>query len=119
MMTCRGRLTRRDLIKRFGTVAFLLTPIAKAMGYVAGGSFAGAPRFVMFFKGGSFHPASTNPSAITNLAGTPIAVLQPHAQDIILFKNMNIHGGSPKTDGYQEEHAGGLMGCMTGHSYHY
>ena len=32
---------------------------------------------------------------------------------------MNIHGGSPKTDGYKEEHAAGLIGCMTGNSYHY
>jgi hypothetical protein len=115
----KRHMNRRDLMKRFGTAAFLLTPIARAMGYVAGGAFAGAPRFVMFFKGGSFHPASTNPSAITDLAGTPIAPLQPHAQDIILFKNMNIHGGSPKTDGYQEEHAAGLIGCTTGNSYHY
>ena len=114
-----GRLTRRDLIKRFGLLAFALTPVARAMGYVAGGTFAGAPRFVMFFKGGSFHPASTNPATITNLAGTPIAPLQPHAQDLILFKNMTIHGGSPKTDGYKEEHAAGLMGCTTGNSYHY
>ena len=73
----------------------------------------------MFFKGGSFHPASTNPTSITDLAGTPIAPLAPHAQDIILFKNMSIHGGSPKTDGYQEEHAAGLIGCVTGNSYHY
>ena len=42
-----------------------------------------------------------------------------HAQDIILFLNMSIHGGSPKTDGYQEEHAAGLIGCGTGNSYHY
>ena len=41
------------------------------------------------------------------------------ASDIILFKSMNIHGGSPKTDGYQEEHAAGLIGCTTGNSYHY
>ena len=114
-----GTLTRRDLIKRFGFVAFLLTPVARAMGYIAGGTFAGAPRFLMFFKGGSFHPASTSPTSITNLAGTPIALLQPHANDIILFKNMNIHGGSPKTDGYKEEHAAGLIGCTTGNSYHY
>ena len=32
---------------------------------------------------------------------------------------MSIHGGSPKTDGYQEEHAAGLLGCTTGNSYHY
>ena len=32
---------------------------------------------------------------------------------------MSIHGGSPKTDGYQEEHAAGLIGCATGNSYHY
>ena len=115
----QGQLTRRELIKRFGTLAFILTPVARAMGYIAGGSFVGAPRFVMFFKGGSFYPASTNPAAITSLAGTPIAPLQPHAQDLILFKNMSIHGGSPKTDGYQEQHAAGLMGCVTGNSYHY
>ena len=89
------------------------------MGYIAGGSFVDAPRFVMFFKGGSFHPASTNPTPITDLAGTPIAPLAPHAQDIILFKGMSIHGGSPKTDGYQEEHGAGLIGCVTGNSYHY
>ena len=39
--------------------------------------------------------------------------------DIILFKSMSIHGGSPKTDGYQEEHAAGLIGCATGNAYHY
>lgn len=118
-MLKQGQVTRRDLIKRFGMVGFLLTPVARAMGYVAGGAFTGAPRFVMFFKGGSFHPASTNPAAITDLSGTPIAPLQPHAKDIILFKNMNIHGGSPKTDGYEEEHGAGLIGCTTGNSYHY
>jgi hypothetical protein len=112
-------LTRRQLIKRFGAAAFVLTPIARAMGYVAGGAFAGAPRFVMFFKGGSFHSPSTKPTSITDLSGTPIAPLQPHAQDIILFLGMSIHGGSPKTDGYQEEHAAGLIGCGTGNSYHY
>ena len=32
---------------------------------------------------------------------------------------MSIHGGSPKTDGYQEEHGAGLIGCVTGNSYHY
>ncbi|HKP63971.1 MAG TPA: DUF1552 domain-containing protein [Polyangiales bacterium] len=113
------KLTRRDLIKSFGALAFLLTPVARAMGYVAGGTFVDAPRFLMFFKGGSFHPASNNPASIMELAGTPLEVLQPHAQDLILFKKMSIHGGSPKTDGYKEEHAAGLIGCVTGHSYHY
>jgi hypothetical protein len=113
------QLTRRDLMKSFGALAFLLTPVARAMGYVAGGTFVDAPRFVMFFKGGSFHPASTSPASIMDLSGTPIAPLQPHAQDIILFKGMSIHGGSPKTDGYKEEHAAGLIGCTTGNSYHY
>ncbi|HKU39267.1 MAG TPA: DUF1552 domain-containing protein [Polyangiales bacterium] len=113
------KLTRRDLIKSFGVLGFMLTPIARAMGYVAGGTFVDAPRFVMFFKGGSFHPASTNPSSIDALAGTPIELLQPHSADLILFKGMSIHGGSPKTDGYKEEHAAGLMGCVTGNSYHY
>src|SRR6185312_15395732 len=86
----RATMTRRDLMKAFGALSFLLTPVARAMGYVAGGSFANAPRFVMFFKGGSFHPASTKPSSIDNLAGTPIEVLQPHAADLILFQGMSI-----------------------------
>ncbi len=114
-----GCLTRRDLIKSFGPLAFLLLPVARAMGYAAGGSYVGAPRFVMFFRGGSFHSPSVRPAAITDLAGTPIAPLQPHSSDIVLFQGMRIHGGSPKTDGYQEEHAGGLIGCTTGNSYHY
>lgn len=115
----KGTLTRRDLIKAFGALGFVLSPVARAMGYVAGGSFEAAPRFVMFFKGGSFHPASTAPSSLNDLSGTPIAPLQAHAADIILFKGMNIHGGSPKSDDYQEEHGAGLIGCVTGHRYSY
>ena len=82
----KRRLTRRDLIKRFGPLAFVLTPVARAMGYVAGGTFVGAPRFVMFFKGGVVPLALDQPDAsITSLAGTPLAPLAPHAQDLILF----------------------------------
>jgi hypothetical protein len=73
----------------------------------------------MFFKGGSFHSPSTKPASLADLSGTPIAPLQPLAQDIILFQGMSIHGGSPKTDGYKEEHAAGLIGCGTGDAYHY
>jgi hypothetical protein len=113
------RLSRRDLIKSFGALGFLLTPIGRAMGYVAGGSFVDAPRFIMFFKGGSFHPPSLTPATIDALASTPIAALAPHAQDLILFKGMSIHGGEPQSDGYQEEHGAGLIGCVTGNSYHY
>ena len=115
----KGKLSRRELIKRFGILAFALSPVAKAMGYMVGGPFVDAPRFLMFFKGGSFHPGSTKPSSIDSLAGTPIAPLQPHSKDIILFQGMSIHGGSPQSDGYQEEHGAGLMGCVTGHEYHY
>ncbi|MET0386069.1 MAG: DUF1552 domain-containing protein [Polyangiales bacterium] len=118
-MKPRLQLTRRDLIKSFGALGFLLSPIARSMGYAAATSFMNAPRFVMFFKGGSFHPESTNPSSIDDLSGTPIAPLQPHSKDIILFKGMSIHGGSPKSEDYQEEHGAGLIGCVTGHSYQY
>jgi hypothetical protein len=119
MIRRNGKLSRRDLIALFGPLAFSLMPIAKAMGYVAGGTFAGAPRFVMFFKGGSFHPPSIKPATIDDLAGTPLEALAPHAKDLILFKKMKIMGGSPKSDGYQEEHGAGLLGCTTGNSYHY
>jgi hypothetical protein len=119
MRARRLTLSRRELIKRFGILAFALTPVARAMGYVAGGAFAGAPRFVMFFKGGSFHPASTRPSSISSLAGTPLAPLQDFAQDLVLFQGMSIHGGDPQSDGYQEEHGAGLIGCVTGNDYHY
>lgn len=115
----RRELTRRALIKSFGPLAFLLMPVARSMGYVAGGAFAGAPRFVMFFKGGSFHSPSVRPADIDALDGTPLAPLAPHAQDLIVFQGMRIHGGSPKTDGYKEEHGAGLIGCVTGHEYHY
>ena len=111
---------RRDLFKRFGAMAFVIFPVVRAMGYAGGRRrFSGPPRFVMFFKGGAYHPASTRPASLSDLLGTPLAPLSDHASDVILFQGMRIHGGSPKTDGYKEEHGAGLMGCVTGHSYHY
>jgi Protein of unknown function (DUF1552) len=112
-------MTRRDLIKTFGLSALLIHPVLRSMAYAAETPFANAPRYVLFFKGGSYYPSRTNPTSLDNLAGTPIAPLQPHAKDLILFKNMNIHGGSPKSDGYKEEHAAGVIGCSTGNSYKY
>lgn len=109
------RMSRRDLIRSFGALAFVLTPVARAMGYVAGGPFTFAPRFVSFFKGGAYHsPTMKAIPSLDALAGTPIAPLSPHASDLILFRRMHIHGGEPKTDGYQEEHGAGLFGCVTG-----
>jgi hypothetical protein len=115
----RNGMTRRDLIKRFGALAFLLTPVSRAMGYIQGGAFAGAPRYVMFFKGPSFHSPTIRASTSLADLPEPLLPLQPHTSDIVLFSGMRILGGSPKTDGYEEEHAGGLMGCVTGNSYHY
>ena len=115
----RQSLTRRDLIKCFGPLAFLLMPIAKSMGYAKGSVFTGAPRFVMFFKGPSYHSPTVSPTTSIMSLPAPLAPLAPHAQDLILFSGMSIHGGSPKTDGYQEEHGAGLIGCTTGHSFHY
>jgi hypothetical protein len=112
-------LSRRELIKAYGISALLLHPVLRNMAYAAATPFERAPRYVMFFKGGSFYPSKTSPTSLKALAGTPIAPLEAHASDIILFKNMNIHGGSPKTDGYKEEHAAGVIGCATGNSYHY
>lgn len=119
-------LSRRELIKRFGAVAFLLHPLIRSMAHAASSPYASAPRFVMFFKGGSYYPSRTNPAGMTisTLASTsagasPLAPLQAHAQDLILFRNMSIHGGSPKSNGYQEEHGAGLFGCTTGNSYKY
>jgi hypothetical protein len=115
----RRNLNRRDLIKAFGPLAFMLLPVARAMGYAPGGAFAGAPRFVMFFKGGSFHSPSTRPASIDDLASTPLAPLAVHKQDLVVFQGMKIHGGEPQSDGYQEEHGAGLIGCVTGHEYKY
>jgi hypothetical protein len=112
-------LSRRDLIKTFGLSALVLHPVLRSMAYAAETPFKSAPRYVLFFKGGAYYPSKTNPASIDNLAGTPIAPLQPHAKDIVLFKNMAIHAGSPKTSGYKEEHAAGIIGCTTGNSYHY
>jgi hypothetical protein len=118
-MKFRKGLTRRDLIKSFGPLAFVLLPVARAMGYAAGGAFAGAPRFVMFFIGGSLHSPSVRPASIDAIGSTPLAPLVPHARDLVVFQGMRIHGGSPKSDGYQEEHGAGLIGAVTGHEYHY
>jgi hypothetical protein len=115
----RAKLTRRDLIRSFGPLAFLLVPVARAMGYVAGGTFVGAPRFVMFFKGGSFHSPSVRPRSIDELGSTPLSPLASHAADLVVFQGMSIQGGSPKSDGYQEEHGAGLIGCVTGSGHHY
>src|SRR5688500_12062106 len=115
----RRPLSRRDLIKGFGPLAFLLLPIARSMGYVAGGPFTGAPRFVHVFKGPSYHSPTVNPTTSILDLPAPLAPLAPHAEDLVLFTGMSIHGGSPKADGYQEEHGAGLIGCATGHSYHY
>jgi hypothetical protein len=116
----RGKnLSRRDLIRSFGPLAFLLLPVARSMGATSAVPFAGAPRFVMFFRGASFHSPSVRPASIDALGGTPLAPLAPHAQDLIVFQGMRIHGGSPKSDDYHDEHGAGLMGCVTGHEYHY
>jgi hypothetical protein len=112
-------ISRRDLIKSFGLSAILLHPVLRSMAYAAETPFASAPRYVLFFKGGSYYPSRTNPQSLASLAGTPIAPLASHAKDIILFKGMSIHGGSPKSDGYKEEHAAGVYGCTTGNSYKY
>lgn len=115
----RDGMTRRDLFKRFGALAFLLTPVSRAMGYIQGGAFVGAPRFVMFFKGPSYHSPTVRGTSSVDSLPMPLAPLAPHARDIVLFSGMSILGGSPKTDGYEEEHGGGLFGCVTGNSYHY
>jgi len=115
----KGGITRRDLIKSFGPLAFLLMPVVRSMGWAAGSSFAGMPRFVLFFKGPSFHSPTVTPTTSLGSLPQPLAPLAPHIQDLILFKGMSILGGSPKTDGYTEEHAAGLIGCATANSYHY
>ncbi len=112
-------LSRRDLIKLYGLGALFLQPVLASMAYAAETPFHKAPRYIHFFKGGAFYPSRTNPQTLTDLSNTPIAPLAPHASDIILFKGMNIHGGSPKSDGYKEEHAAGVYGCATGNRYKY
>ena len=112
-------ISRRDLVKSLGLSAVLLHPVLRSMAYAAETPLASAPRYVMFFKGGSYYPSRTNPQSLASLAATPIAPLEPHARDLILFKGMSIHGGSPKSDGYKEEHAAGVYGCTTGNSYKY
>ena len=50
------------------------------MGYAPGGAFAGAPRFVMFFKGGSFHSPRCDPPASTRSRARRSRRSLPHAQ---------------------------------------
>lgn len=114
------KFTRRQWMKAFGPAAFLLLPVARSMGYVAGGSFDGSPRYVMFFRGASFHsPTIHDITSLDALSGTPLEALLPHQRDLILFHHMSITGGEPNSRDYQEEHGGGLIGCVTGNSYNY
>lgn len=119
--TTHGLVSRRTLMQQLGFASFLLHPMLRSMALAAEpvNAMASAPRFIMFFKGGAFTPAKTNPSSIFSLAGTPLAPMQDFAEDIILFKNMSIHGGSPKSEGIHEEHGAGLFGCVTGHTVKY
>ena len=111
MMRAQGRTHAPRSDQALRAAGLRAHPGGARDGLAAGSSFAGAPRFVMFFKGGSFHSPTYADHLARDLAGTPIAPLAPHAQDCILFTGMSIHGGSPKSDGYQEEHAAGLIGC--------
>jgi len=106
-------------MKSFGALAFVLTPVARSMGYMHGGSFSGAPRYVMFFKGPAFQSPSVRPATLGDLGGTPLASLAPNRDDIILFQEMHTTGGRVLGDVYFEEHAGGLFGCVTGNDFHY
>lgn len=115
----RRGLSRRDLFKSFGVLGFLLTPIARSMGAIQGGPFEGAPRFVHFFKGPAFQSPSVRPGSIDDLAGTPLAPLSAYKDRVIVFQSMHTTGGRPLGDVYNEEHAGGLFGCVTGNDYHY
>ena len=108
------KFTRRQWLKAFGPAAFVLLPVARSMGYVAGGSFDGSPRYVMFFRGASFHsPTIHDITSLDALSGTPLEALSPHQRDLILFHHMSITGGEPMSRDYQEEHGGGLIGCVS------
>lgn len=111
-------ISRRDLIKQFGFAAFLLHPLLRSAANAASSPFAGAPRFIMLFKGASFQPTQM-PTSFSNFAGTPLASLEAHKNDFILFKNMHTTGGKVQSSSYQEEHGGGLYGCVTGNSLKY
>ena len=115
----REFLSRRDLVKEFGVASFLLSPIFRSMALAAPSNIDRAPRYVLFFKGGGFIPQRTFPNSIDQLGGTSLASLQNFTKDLIIFKNMHIHGGSPKSTGTHEEHGAGLIGCVTGSTAHY
>ncbi len=106
-------------MKQIGFASFLLHPILRNMAHAASAPFENAPRFIMLFKGPSYQSFQV-PSSISTFAGTPFEALQPHLNDIVLFRNMHIHGGSVKTgSNYAEEHGAGLVGCVTGNVVKY
>ena len=55
------------------------------MGYVAGGPFTGAPRFVHASRARPPLAHRQSDDAITDLPA-PLAALAPHAEDLVLFK---------------------------------
>ncbi len=99
----KGGITRRDLIKSFGP-AGLRAHAGGARRWATSPAAASRARRAscMFFKGASFHsPTVTPTTSIGSLPARRSRRWHPHAQDLILFKGMSIHGGSPKTDGYR------------------
>ena len=47
-------MSRRHGIKTFGLSALLIHPVLRSMAYAAATPFDKAPRYLMFFKGGSY-----------------------------------------------------------------
>ncbi len=108
----RGRLSRRDLIKSW-SAAFLL--FRRALDGLRRRRHPSPARRASSTSSRGRH--TIRPPSIRRSPSRAClrrSLLAPHAEDLVLFTGMSIHGGSPKTDGYQEEHAAGLIGCATG-----
>ena len=88
-------------------------PVARSMGYVAGGTLRGRAALRDVLQGAVVPLADGHADHLDHAACRRRSRRwRPTRRTSSCSQGMSIHGGSPKTDGYQEEHAAGLIGCV-------
>ncbi len=101
-----GKVTRRQLIRDFGMLGVLASPILRS---IASGAVAPAPiRHISVFKPLGFTPGTFWPKTGFNFTGQVIEPLTPHAADLRFVKNVTLKHRNG------DAHALGFLTLFTG-----
>ncbi len=102
------KVTRRELIKEFGLIGFLASPILRS---VASAAAPPAPaRYISIYKPFGFMPLTFWPKPGYNFTGQVIEPLNPFKNDIRFIQNMNMKWVDPDGD----THGKGMGSLFTG-----